>query len=458
MNEFEFEKEEKYNPTVLEKNENFVTYYQIDKSSESFLVFAYLRINIKVIDLFNDNLYNQVLMNYIIQKFSELNEVSSFGVADFFNTTLGFIATGYYDTIEKIINDGIKYILEEPKEDEFEYTKNTMKKQIMIQVIDFTSYTINVAESFLNKGMEIYDNPEETIKKLDNITFESFKNLYHDVFSNITSISFKIAGYIDKKLVQNLHNYIKKNFKLLPETFKIFKESQNETTSNATFVIDYYHKSEHETSIDNSIIMVFEYDQKYKNYMNVLSGCLKNIAMIHLRFNLTNSYTPLIFLSPKFLSIYEEGRYKEVTEMEDDINKVLLETIKGNIQCENYKEIVESYKLEINQDIEKNYNNIFYTFAFGKFEEMDFPEEEEEEEEEEPIYPDNFNDFIEKLSPIFTNPRRYTILIARKDLTDEEYRNMIDKRKELKYLLNESIAINHTEEIDYLNKTQINDN
>ena len=130
-------------------------------------------------------------MNYIIQKFSELNEVSSFGVADFFNTTLGFIATGYYDTIEKIINDGIKYILEEPKEDEFEYTKNTMKKQIMIQVIDFTSYTINVAESFLNKGMEIYDNPEETIKKLDNITFESFKNLYHDVFSNITSISFK---------------------------------------------------------------------------------------------------------------------------------------------------------------------------------------------------------------------------------------------------------------------------
>ena len=107
----------------------------------------------------------------------------------------------------------------------------------------------------------------------------------------------------------------------------------------------------------------------------------------------------------------------------------------------------------MNQIAEKNYNSMFYTFVFGKFEPMDWGEEEEEEEEA--VFPDNFNAFVSKLSPIFTNPRRYSILIARKDLFDDDYRNMIEKRSDLKYLLNESVIVNHTEEIDYLNKTSI---
>ena len=454
-NEFDFEKFDEYNGTLLEeKKEGYKTYYQIEKSSESYLVFANIKLNIKEIKLFNDFVYNEVLMNYIVLKFKEINEINSFGVSDFYNTSIGFMATGYTDTIQKIIKDGIDYIKQDRKEEEFEYVKNVIKKQLNIQFIDFTSYSIDICESFLNKGMDMYYNPEENIKKLDNMTFETFNQLYDTVFNSITSIEFKIAGNIDKKLVQELHNYIKARFDVHQESFKIFKANQNEPISNSSFVIEYYQKSDYPTSIDNSIIVVYEYPKKYTNYMNVLSGCLRNIAMIYLRFNLTNTYSPMILLSPKFISIGEQGRYKEVTEMEDDINKVLFEMIKGNIQCEDYEDIVKSYKIEMNQTAEKNYNSMFYTFVFGKFDPMDW-EGEEEEEEEEAVFPDNFNAFVSKLSPIFTNPRRYSILIARKDLSDDDYRSMIEKRSDLKYLLNESVIVNHTEEIDYLNKTSI---
>ena len=253
-----------------------------------------------------------------------------------------------------------------------------------------------------------------------------------------------------------MHNLIKENLKITPQQdFKLFTSKNMLLNLDSSYIINYYEKPNLSNEIDNAIVVLYEYDKKFSKYMNLLTSCLSNIAMIYLRFNYSNAYTPNIHYNNKYLFIEEQGRYKEVTQMEDDINDVLFRMINGDIQCENYAEIVESYKLKDVKKTEKNIDILFHNFAFGKID-RNFVFDNSEEEEEEVIYPDNFYDFIQELSSIFLEPKRYTILIARKDLSEEDYKNMIDNRKKNgQYKLNKKIEIQHTEEIDYLNKLEL---
>ena len=58
---------------------------------------------------------------------------------------------------------------------------------------------------------------------------------------------------------------------------------------------------------------------------------------------------------------------------------------------------------------------------------------------------------MKKLSPIFTEPKRYTILVSRYQLSDDVFTKMIKKRKETaKYILNENIRIIYTDNIEFL--------
>ena len=102
---------------------------------------------------------------------------------------------------------------------------------------------------------------------------------------------------------------------------------------------------------------------------------------------------------------------------------------------------------------EKTYDSLVVDFFY----ENEFIEEEENEEEEVK-YPDKFTDFMKLLSPIFTEPKRFSILIARSDISDENFNELVENRKnnEKKYILNESIMIEHTEDIYYM-KTKGND-
>ena len=51
--------------------------------------------------------------------------------------------------------------------------------------------------------------------------------------------------------------------------------------------------------------------------------------------------------------IYEQGRYKEPHEMEEEIDQLLLDIIDGKIVCENYNDIVTSFKTKQDLIIEK---------------------------------------------------------------------------------------------------------
>ena len=130
--------------------------------------------------------------------------------------------------------------------------------------------------------------------------------------------------------------------------------------------------------------------------------------------------------------------------MEDDINEVLLGMIQGKIKCDNYKDIVKSYKMKKEDIIEKNPTNLFTEF-------ISTTNKNEEKKHQKIKYPKNFRKFMKKLSPIFMEPKRYTILVTRHQLSDDLYKEMMKKRKQTaKYILNPNIRIIYTDNIEFL--------
>ena len=70
------------------------------------------------------------------------------------------------------------------------------------------------------------------------------------------------------------------------------------------------------------------------------------------------------------------------------------------------------------------------------------------------VYNISYDELVKKVLHIFTEPRRITILVARSDLPDEEYKKLVENRKKnAKYIINGQLKITHTEEINYLNTT-----
>ena len=444
LNEFDFEREDRYNATLLEeKNRNYKTYYQIDKSSEAFIVSSYLEMEVLPNDLFNKMLYNNIEYSYVKHKLSNFNELPSISISNFFNNSISFEINSFSDNTEKIFIDFIKCLKEEPKEEDFKNIIKDLKSQYNYDVMPLNQYTNIVGQRFINKG-EGYDmNINESIHQLDSINFTDFKKINNEIFSNITSITLKIVGNIDKNLVQNIHNTIKENIKIQSQNIKASKIRKLESNTPSSFVYNFYQKSN--TSIDNSVLVIYNINNNtyYSKYINVLQGCLLKIGMTSLRFNYTNAYSPSIMVLPDRISIYEQGRYKEITQMEDDINEVILGMINGNIQCENYEDIIKSYKLKSSNKIEKTYKTLFRDFVDVK---LGYNNDSDDIE-----FPANFTQLMEKIAPIFIEPQRYTILIGRKDISDEDFKKMVENRKNnANYIINKNITIEHTEKIDYL--------
>ena len=144
--------------------------------------------------------------------------------------------------------------------------------------------------------------------------------------------------------------------------------------------------------------------------------------------------------------IFEQGRYKEPTIMEKEIDKLLYDLIQGKITCQNYEDIVTSFKIKEEEIIEKNPANLFNEFVSGKF-----TNDENYNTYLETDFPDNFKEFMEHISSVFTEPKRYTLLIFRSDIKDDEYNEIIRNKKEKNvYILNKNMKIYNTDNISIL--------
>ena len=170
------------------------------------------------------------------------------------------------------------------------------------------------------------------------------------------------------------------------------------------------------------------------------------ITRVNLRLEKTHSYHPNIFVENNFFMIFEQGRYKEPHIMEEEIDELLLDIINGKIICENYNDIVTSFKTKKDEKIEKNIDNLFNEFITGTF-----TNDENVNSYLESDFPENFKDFMEQISSVFTEPKRYTILVYRSDIPDKYYRKIIRRKKKNNvYILNRNMSIFNTDNIAIL--------
>ena len=132
------------------------------------------------------------------------------------------------------------------------------------------------------------------------------------------------------------------------------------------FVTNYYEQSKMEREVENGLLVMYEIKEEYQQYINVLIGCLESISLEHLRYKKSNTYKPVIQYLDNTLYIYEQGNYKDISQMEDDLNTVLKEMIEENIQCEHYTDFVDSYEIEEINKKEKTPSYLFDNWISGK--------------------------------------------------------------------------------------------
>ena len=410
LNEFDLEKDESYKGILFEDNKNYITYYQIDKSSEAFIVNSYLEFNLNEDKKLKNETLLMIELSYIKDIISEL-EFNKLDMVSVIRVRSGFAfkIKSFTDNTEAIIKTLIEHLKNEPNEEEFNFLRNKIQYQIIKEkeYPSYFDYIYSILGQFMNKGKitkNIFDTIKSTIEKLK---IEELKDFHNMLIKNIKALTFKIAGNIDKNLVGCIHQYLKDNIKIT---------SNNSTTrkldSKLPKIINYYQKSNLTKELDNGIIIFYTFDQNYQDYMNIFGKCFLGIGKSILRLNYSNSYTPKAYIQKGSFMIFEQGRYKSAGEMEDDINKVLFGMLNGTIQCENYEDIIESHKIKSEEKMEKTPDNLFIEFITGKA-----------------LYNISFNELIKKISHIFTDPTRISVLISRSDLTDEEYKKLVENRK-----------------------------
>ena len=442
LNEFDLEKQEKYVGTSLldEKNPNIKTIYQIDKSSESFLVISFLQIN------FKNERDNDILSDYLnYAKLPDIDETETlkFDIED--NQILTVSLKCFNDNIENIFDRLFELLKTLPTDTEINFTKNILISENFKNLeVNLEIYTLNLYDAFMIGKKSTFD-LDAKIKEIEE-QFKDFKTYYENDFLNsINSISLVMAGNIDKNLVERIQNKTISNFNI-KKTNRILLNQPKLKIGETPFIINYYEKSTMLDVPDNAIAVKYYWENKYLRPINILNSCLNMVALPLLRFNYSNAYTPNFLVTKNFLNIVERGKYKEIDEMEEDINQVIYDLINGNLKCPNYKNIKESFLLQGNNKIDKTPDYLFDSFL----EEL-YPKNFGSNKNEEYLpFPDTFEELIEVVTPIFKNPKRFTFLVVRPEVSDEEFKKLIEKRKQnYKYKLNESVNIVHTDDISY---------
>ena len=245
-------------------------------------------------------------------------------------------------------------------------------------------------------------------------------------------------------MITVIHDHIKEKI-IINDKFSLFNKPLVKE-DDSSYVINYYQKSTLNEPL-NGIVVSYEIpkNSNISGLINLFDSCFKIIAFNYLRFNYSNAYTPFSMIIGNYFYIYEEGLYKEVDQMEDDINKVLLNIIEGKINVSFYNEIRQAFLLKEETKTEKNMDYFFELFK------QDHNEQENGESvklNDELKIPETFKELVDIMAPMFTKPKRDTILVARNTLSDSEFETMFQRRREIKeYLLNKTINITHTQKM-----------
>ena len=131
---------------------------------------------------------------------------------------LGIEFRCFKDNIEKIMGEFISLIIADPQEVQFKYIINSILEEFNYGETSLFSYTLTTSNLFYNKGeIPYYGTNVGLMKEMFlNATFDDFKKNHSEIFNTVKSMKLKVAGNINKELVQNLHNNIKQAIKITP--------------------------------------------------------------------------------------------------------------------------------------------------------------------------------------------------------------------------------------------------
>jgi len=310
LNEFDLEKDESYKGTLFEDNKYYMTYYQIDKSSEAFIVNSYLELNLNDDTLFKNEILLMIGLSYIDNIISEL-ELNKLDIVSINRVKSGidFKIKSFTDNTEVIIKALIENFKKKPEKEDFKFLVNEMRYRI-IKEKEYPSYyyyILSIFRQFFQKGKIIKNRADTINSAIENLRFENLENFHNQLINNIKSLTFKIAGSIDKNLVGTIHNYLKDNIKITPNN-----STTRKLDSKLPKIINYYQKSNLTTELDNGIFIFYTFDENYQDYMNIFNKCFYGNALSILRLNFSNSYSPRVIIERGGFSIFEQGRYKSV--------------------------------------------------------------------------------------------------------------------------------------------------
>ena len=434
-NEFDYNNEDKYNAIQLGVNSSFITRYQIDKSSESNLVYSNIKIQFRYLNHILADPVFMIELFYMKNLFMELFEIEGFLSDNYgdYNMVLDYNFRTFSDNTEKILKKFVDIIAASPSEEYFKYSKMlTLEDLKEKKDLDFQTQVLYILYKFKKEVREL-NYIDELIREVDKVTFSNFSEVHSLLIKgNIEKINFNIAGNINKELAENMHSYIKE--KLPIKNIRHLLEEPSMKDNDSPSVVNYYQKS---TVNDpkSAIVVDYEFHEDNTSYIQIFKACFQVIAFNYLRFNNTNTKEPYIVIDRNHLIILEMGLYKEVDAMEDDINQILFDVINKKINVNNYKEILESFTTQKKAKREKSLDNLF--------EEMKNETDTTNSDNFTP--PQTFNELVDIVAPIFKQPKRITILIARNTLSDDEFNAMYLRRSKIeKYKLNENINITHT--------------
>ena len=205
-NEFDFEKEDRYAGTKLSKSdEHYITYYQIDKSSESQLVYSTIKFT------FDQNHASQYFDKTSILLLEEYHvKCLLFGILDInlmfdfsqnsIRKELYFTFKAFSDNIDKIIKRFIDLFSSEPEEENFNYAKLVaIEDYRKNKDQNFRYYIFSMFLKLKNIKTEDYD---KIISELNEITFSEFVDFHKNILALLKTINFDIVGNISPTLVE----------------------------------------------------------------------------------------------------------------------------------------------------------------------------------------------------------------------------------------------------------------
>ena len=109
---------------------------------------------------------------------------------------------------------------------------------------------------------------------INSMDIYQFSDVQNSIFNNIENLNLKVSGNIDETLIRSLYGILK-SIQLKETTLQMPKESLKQENP---LLITYYQKSSLFYSTDNSVLIAYGIDVKYKKYSIILQKCFFTLA------------------------------------------------------------------------------------------------------------------------------------------------------------------------------------